>query len=79
MTTNNEVRQTTDATTAYRERSGLNIARADSTAEDGTIASFTRDNTLVVSSTTFYPVYASPDTVYLQQLEEQVEPQFLPR
>lgn len=79
MTTNNEVTQTTDATTAYRERSGLNIARADSTAQDGTIASFTRDNTLVLSSTTFYPVYAAPDVVYLQQLEEQVEPQFLPR
>jgi hypothetical protein len=55
MTTNNEVRQTTDATTAYRQRSGLNIAHADSTAEDGTIASFTRDNTLVVSSTTLLP------------------------
>ena len=79
MMTPNEVKQTSDATTAYRERSNLNIARADSTAQDGTIASFTRDNTLVVSSTTFYPVYASPDVVYVRQLEERVEPEFLPR
>jgi hypothetical protein len=75
----NEARQTADATTAYRERSGVNIARTDSTAQDGTIASFTRDNTLVVSSTTFYPVYGSPDVIYVQQLEEKFEPQFLPR
>jgi hypothetical protein len=52
---------------------------AVSTAQDGTVANFTRDNTLVVSSTTFYPVYLSPHAVYVQQLEEQIEPQFLPR
>jgi hypothetical protein len=79
MMTPNEVKQTSDATTAYRERSNLNIARADSTAQDGTIASFTRDNTLVVSSTTLYPVYLAPHVVYVQELEQQIEPQFLPR
>jgi hypothetical protein len=79
MTKPNEVRQTADATTAYRERSSVNIARTDSTAHDGTFASFTSGNTLVVSSTTFYPVYASPDVVYVQQLEEKFEPRFLPR
>jgi hypothetical protein len=47
----NEAMQTADATTAYRERSSVNIARADSTAQDGTIASFTRGNTLVVPHT----------------------------
>ncbi len=73
------VRQTADATTAYRERSSVNIARANSTAQDGTIASFARDNTLVVSSTTFYPMCVSPDVVYVQKLEELIEPQFLPR
>ena len=79
MMTPNEAKQTSDATTAYRERSNLNIARADFTAQDGTIASFTRDNTLVVSSTTFYPAFLSPHVVYVQQLEEQIEPQFFPR
>ena len=79
MTTADEVMQTADATATYRERSSVNIARAESTAQDGTIASFTRDNTLVVSTTTFYPVYASPDVVYVQQLVEQLEPQFRPR
>ncbi len=76
MTTASEVMQTADATATYRDRSGVNIARAESTAQDGTIASFTRDNTLVVSTTTFYPVYASPDIVYVQQVVEQFEPQF---
>jgi hypothetical protein len=75
----NEAMQTADATTAYRERTSVNIARADSTAQDGTIASFTRGNTLVVSSTTFYPVYGASDATYVQQLEERFEPQFLPR
>ena len=42
-----EVTQTADATTAYRERSGVDIARADSTAPDGTLANFSRDNTLI--------------------------------
>jgi hypothetical protein len=79
MTTASEVMQTADATRAYRERSGVDIARADSTASDGTLASFTRDNTLVVSTTTFYPVHASRDIVYVRMLEEQVRVQFLPR
>jgi len=35
-------------------------------------------NTPVVSNTTFYPVYASPDDVDFQR-EEHFEPQFLPR
>jgi hypothetical protein len=64
--------QTSDATSIYRERSAINIARAESTAQDGTTASFTQGNTLVFSYTTFYPL-ASPDIVYKPCLEEQTE------
>ena len=69
--TRSHARQTTDAATAYRERSSLTIARSDSTAQDGTVASFSRNNTLVVSSTTFYPVLPARDVVYVPQHEEQ--------
>jgi hypothetical protein len=75
MIAGDTVMQTTDATMTYHERANVNIARADSTAQDGTVASFTRGNTLVVSSTTFYPVYPLADVVYVPQLEEQFNPQ----
>jgi hypothetical protein len=75
MTNENTLKETADATMTYRERSSVSIARADSTAQDGTVASFTRGNTLVVSSTTFYPVYPSANVLYIVQLEEQVLPQ----
>ena len=73
-----ELMQTADATAAYRERSSLDVARADSTAQDGTVASFTKNNTLVVSATTFYPMYPV-GTIYVQHFEEQIEPEYLPR
>ena len=73
------VLQTSDATRAYRERSAANIARVESTAQDGTIASFSRDNTLIVSSTTFYPLCTSLDVVYVPVVEEQAELQFVSR
>jgi hypothetical protein len=74
MIKENTLKETADASMTYHERSSVNIARADSTAQDGTVASFTRGNTLVVSSTTFYPVYPSASVLYAAQLEEQVLP-----
>jgi hypothetical protein len=73
------VRQTADASTNYHERAAVDIARADSTANDGTIASFTRGNTLIVSTTTYYPVYTPNETVYVQQLVELVDPVYTRR
>lgn len=58
-----EMTQAMDTTAPRRERSRVNTAR---------------DNTCVVSTTGFSPVYASPDDVNFQR-EEQFEPQFLPR
>ena len=70
-----EMTQTMDAMTPRRENQSLNTA---ATAEDRTVANFTRDNTRVVSTAPFSPVYASPDDVNFQR-EEQFEPQFFPR
>jgi|HubBroStandDraft_3_1064219.scaffolds.fasta_scaffold1519812_1 hypothetical protein len=70
-----EMTQTMDAITPRRENSSLNTARAAPTAQDRLA---TRDNTRVVSTMSFYPVYASPDDVDFQR-EELFEPQFLPR
>jgi hypothetical protein len=58
-----KIGQAMDATTPRRERSSLNTAQ---------------DNTCVVSTTPFSPVYASPDDVDFQR-EEHFAPQFLPR
>jgi hypothetical protein len=73
-----EMTQTTDAVTPRRENPSLNTARAPSRREKRTVTNFTRGNTRVVSTTTFYPVYASPDDVDFQR-KEDFEPQFLPR
>jgi hypothetical protein len=70
-----EMTRTMDAITPRRENSSLNTAQAAPTAQDRLA---TRDNTGVVSTMSFYPVYASPDDVDFQR-EELFEPQFLPR
>jgi hypothetical protein len=71
-----EMTQTVDAIRPRGENSSLSTtARAARTAPDRLA---TRDNTRVVSTMSFYPVYASPDDVDFQR-EELFEPQFLPR
>jgi hypothetical protein len=70
--------KTMNAMTPRRENSSLNTARAASKAENRSVANFTRDNKRVVSTTSFSPVYASPDDVDFQR-EELFEPQSLPR
>ncbi len=58
-----EPRHVMDAMVPHGEKSSLNTEGR---------------NTIVVSRTTFYPVYASPDDVDFQR-EEHFEPQFFPR
>jgi hypothetical protein len=71
-----EMTQTVDAIRPRGENSSLSTtARAARTVPDRLA---TRDNTRVVSTMSFYPVYASPDDVDFQR-EELFEPQFLPR
>jgi hypothetical protein len=47
---------TTDAVDIYRERTAVDLVRADSAAQDGTLSSLIKNNTVVFSKTVLTPV-----------------------
>lgn len=69
---------TADASQAYRERARADVARAVSAAPEGNWASFSANNTVIVSSTVVVPMVL-PHTVYFDALEECGNIEFLPR
>lgn len=54
--------QTTDASHVYKERTAAELASAQTAAQDGTVSSFIKNNTVVFSQTVVTPVFV-PQTV----------------
>jgi hypothetical protein len=60
---------TADASDIYRERTAADLARADSAAQDGTLLSLLKNNTVVFSKTVLTPmllpmVIVGPDDLH---------------
>jgi hypothetical protein len=53
-------RNTSDASTVYRERSAIEVARTDSSAEVGNLAAVTKNSTFQYGPATVYPVVELP-------------------
>lgn len=68
---------TADAASEYSERTGVNIAQSASTAQDGTLASFSRNNVLVYGKVSLRPGPAPTSTTHVIPVVEVVELDFV--
>lgn len=64
--------QTADATSSYRETSGTDIVRATSAASEGTISSFSRNNTLIFARTFYVAPLIVEQEVHLPDTDPSV-------
>lgn len=62
---------TAHAAEFYTERSGVEVARVESSAAPGNLASFTKNNTLVFSTTTYIPVHRPSMTHFVPIFEDE--------
>ncbi|OYX14417.1 MAG: hypothetical protein B7Z15_04045 [Rhizobiales bacterium 32-66-8] len=75
----NTFHMTSDASFNYQERSALDVARAQSSAQDGSIASLLKDTTVFVTPLIVAVGVQSTTKIYVEQLEEVGVLHFLPR
>lgn len=69
----------TDASATYYERSAVEIARSQSTAIEGSIASLSKNTTIVGSVPIFMQEMFPAAVVHVDEYEEQVSLEFVSR